>query len=127
MKLIRYFLVGGIAAAVDITLFTLFAYILGFDYLLVGACSFILATLTNYFLSIRFVFVSGVRFTRRHELILVFIISSVGLIINQCILYVFVEYLLFDKLLAKVIATASVFLWNYLCRSQYVFNAGQEK
>ena len=127
MKIIRYFLVGGVAAAVDISLFTIFAYILGFNYLFVGACSFILATFTNYFLSIRYVFVSGVRFDRKNELILVFIISSVGLIINQCILYVFVEHLLFDKLLAKLIATASVFLWNYLCRSRYVFNAGQVK
>ena len=125
MKIIRYFLVGGIAAVVDISLFTLFAYLLGYNYLIVGTCTFILATLVNYFLSVRFVFVSGIRFSAHHELILVFLISCAGLLINLCILYVLVEFLVIDKLIAKLIATASVFLWNYLCRSQYVFSARQ--
>ena len=126
MKLIRYFIVGGIAAVVDISLFAIFAYILGYNYLVVAACSFILATLVNYFLSIRFVFISGVRFPPQHEVLLVFIISSAGLLINQLILFILVEYMVMDKMAAKLIATASVFLWNYLCRSQFVFNVKKE-
>jgi putative flippase GtrA len=122
MKVVRYFFVGGVAATVDIGLFTVFAYWLGYNYLVVGACTFILATLVNYILSVRYVFESGVRFTPGHEISLVYLVSGAGLILNQLILFACVEFLVLDKLLSKVIATASIFLWNFLLRSYFIFN-----
>lgn len=126
MRIFRYFCVGGIAATVDIGLYAIFAYLLEFNYLLVAACSFFLATLVNYLLSIRYVFTSGMRFAMRDEILLIFVVSGIGLLVNQVILYISVEYLLLDKLLAKLLATAAVFLWNYLCRARYVFAARDE-
>lgn len=128
MRLLRYFFVGGAAAVVDIGLFYLCAGILGWNYLIVGTCSFILATLVNYVLSVRVVFQSGVRYSRHHEIILVFLISGAGLLLNQLILYLGVRTLdiepLATRLLAaKLIATAGVFLWNYFMRSRFVFAA----
>ena len=128
MKLIRYFFVGGAAAVVDIGLFYLGAGIMEWNYLIVGTVSFSLATLVNYVLSVRVVFQSGVRYARHHEILLVFLISGVGLLLNQLILYLCVRTLdiepLATKLLtAKLIATACVFLWNYFMRSRFVFAA----
>ena len=42
MRIVRYFLVGGVAAAVDISLYALFARVLGYPYLVVSACTFVL-------------------------------------------------------------------------------------
>jgi len=42
MRLIRYFFVGGAAATVDIGLFSIFANILGFSWLPVSICTFLL-------------------------------------------------------------------------------------
>lgn len=123
MIIVRYFFVGGVAAAVDISLFAIFAVWLGFDYLLVGPCSFVLATLVNYALSIRFVFESGVRFSQRHEVLIVFLVSGVGLLVNQGVLYFGVDMLELNKLIAKLGATATVFLWNYWARAHFVFKA----
>jgi putative flippase GtrA len=120
-KLVRYFLVGGVAAAVDIGLFAWFAGRMGFDYLAVGFCTFVLATLVNYVLSIRFVFRSGIRFERRHEIALVFAISGVGLVVNQAMLFAAIGMLQLPLLLGKVVATGTVFLWNYAARSHFVF------
>lgn len=86
MKIVRYFFVGAAAAAVDVGLFTIFAYWLHFNYLIVGACTFILATLVNYVLCVHYVFESGVRFTPRHEIAMVFLVSSIGLLVNQSVL-----------------------------------------
>ena len=44
----------------------LFAKLLGYNYLVVGCAGFILATAVNYFLSIRFVFRSGARFSKKN-------------------------------------------------------------
>jgi putative flippase GtrA len=121
MKIVKYFIVGGVAAGVDIGLFTLCANYLGYPYLIVGFCTFILATLTNYLLSVRYVFQSGVRFEKRHEVILVYVVSAVGLVINLAVLYVCVEMLALALFFSKIIATGVVFFWNFIARNNFIF------
>jgi len=120
-KIARYFGVGAVAAAVDISLFALFARYLGYNYLVVGFFTFILATAVNYALSIRYVFESGIRFARHHEVALVFGVSAFGLAVNQLVLYLGVAVVRLDVVLSKVAATGAVFLWNYTVRSRFVF------
>lgn len=121
MKIIKYAFVGGCAAVVDVGLFILFAKFLGFNYLLVGFCTFLLGTLVNYVLSIRFVFVSGAQHKKRKEIFLVYLVSSFGLALNLFILYVCHDLLSFDVAVAKIIATGLVFFWNYLSRKRFIF------
>ena len=120
-RIARYLAVGGAAAAVDIGLFMLFAGHFGLPYLRVAAGSFVVATLVNYLLSVRFVFVSGARHTRRWEIFLVYAVSGVGLLLNQVILALAVEAGGFPLLLAKLTATGIVFFWNYLSRRLLIF------
>jgi putative flippase GtrA len=121
----RYFVVGGAAACVDIGLFLLFAKGLGLPYLRVAAATFLVATLVNYLLSVRFVFRSGQRFRRRWEIALVYLVSGVGLALNQAILFVCVEMFHLGLVLAKLTATGTVFFWNYLARRFFVFGSGR--
>lgn len=114
---------GGVAACIDIGLFLVFAKYLGFAYLPVATCTFLLATLVNYALSVRFVFASGRRFRRRWEIALIYGVSAVGLALNLAILALCVEILRMDLLAAKLTATAIVFFWNYLARRYFVFGA----
>ena len=122
-QLARYFVVGGVAACVDIGLFLLFAKGLGLPYLRVSAASFVIATLVNYLLSVRFVFRSGQRFGRRWEIAMVYVVSGVGLALNQAILYLCVEAVHLGLLTSKLVATGTVFSWNYLARRFFVFGA----
>ena len=120
-QIARYLGVGGCAAAVDISLFFFFASHLGYNYLVVGTVTFVLATAVNYVLSVRYVFESGVRFSRHHEVMLVFGISAVGLALNQLMLYIGIGVLRMDLLLSKIAATGAVFGWNYTTRYRFVF------
>jgi len=122
-RIARYFVVGGVSAVVDISLFMLFAQGLGLPYLRVSAATFVVATLVNYWLSVRFVFVSGARFRRRWEVALVFAVSGVGLGLNLLILALAVERLGTGLFLAKILATGCVFFWNYFARRLLVFGA----
>ena len=121
MKIFRYFGVGAIAAIVDFLIFAVFAKLLNFNYLAVGAVGFIIATAINYFLSVRFVFESGVRFGFRKEISLVFLISFIGLGINQAVLYFGIGILGWEMLFIKLCATGSVFFWNFGARSEFIF------
>ena len=121
----RYFVVGGVAACVDVGLFMLFARFLGLPYQPVAAATFVLATLVNYLLSVRFVFVSGVRFGRKSEIVLVYAVSAVGLGLNALMLWAGVEAAHASLLASKLAATATVFFWNYFARRHFVFGAAR--
>jgi len=117
----KYIGVGSIAAFVDISIFTVFAKLLGFNYLIVALVSFTIATLVNYVLSIKYVFKSGARFTKGTEIFAVYIVSFFALVINEIILYVLIDLLFIEMIFSKIIATGIVFSWNYLIRKNYIF------
>lgn len=121
MKVLRYMAVGATAAAVDIGIFGIAVKMLKMDWFTVAVFSFLVATAVNYLLSIRYVFKSGVRFRQRSEIPLVFLVSGIGLSINQSVLWLLIESAELDEMVAKVLATSAVFLWNYTLRSRFIF------
>ena len=54
-------------------------------------------------------------------MMLVFVVSAVGLVINQAVLAILIEWFGMDVLLSKVAATGSVFFWNYGARRHFIF------
>ena len=123
MKIFKYFIVGGIAATVDITIFFVFAKLIGLNYFVIGALGFIIATFVNYIISIRLVFHSRARFTKKLEITYIYIVSAVGLLTNQLILYTAVDIINLELMFSKLLATGTVFIWNYSIRNFYIFKA----
>jgi len=121
MRLLKYFFVGAIAASIDIGLFSLFASYFGWPWVPVSIVTFCLATLINYFLSIKFVFESGSRHKKYIEIIGVFLVSGLALAMNQIVLYLLIEWLGWHLIISKISATITVFFWNYLGRSRIIF------
>ena len=123
MKLFRYFLVGGTAAAVDLGVFGALLHLSGGAWFESAAVSFVAATSVNYLLSIRYVFKSGVRFSRRNEVTLVFLVSFSGLVLNQTTMWLLIKGAGLNVWIAKILATAAVFAWNFSARNFFVFKA----
>lgn len=122
LKLVRYFFAGGAAAAIDFAIFFMAVKGLGYPWFSVAIFSFIVATAANYLLSIRFVFESRVRFRRREEVALVFMVSAVAMVLNQAILWLAIDVLTLNLLLSKITATGAVFLFNFGCRHYFIFS-----
>lgn len=121
-NIFKYTCVGGVCTVFDLSAFLIFAKLLGFNYIFVSSVGFAIATLLNYYLCIRFIFLSGTRFNKKKELATIYFVSFIGLLFNQLTLLCFVEVLGIEILLSKIGATAVVFLWNYFVRSFYVFS-----
>lgn len=118
---IKYFFVGGIAALSDLIIFYFFAKLLDFNYVLVTVVGFIVATFVNYILSIKFVFSSGARFMPKAEIFMIYAISSIGLLVHISVLYLAIDVLEFEKMISKLAAIISAFMFNFLLRKYYVF------
>jgi len=123
MKLLRYFFVGGTAALVDFGVFAALVKTDTLGWFYSAIISFSLATTVNYVLSVRHVFESGARFGKHQEVALVFLVSGIGLAINQAILYLLIQRFTLDVLISKIAATGVVFVWNFTARSRFIFLA----
>jgi len=128
IQFLRYVVVGGIAAVVDISLFHVGANILEINYIIVNTLSFTIATLVNYFLSRNWVFNnnSGV-FTK--DFLLFTIIGIIGIFLSNLILFVLIDCNIlinllpnlsasYIKLSAKIIAVCLVLFWSFFGRKK---------
>jgi len=122
MKIFKYSFVGALAAIVDISLFSFFASYLEFNYLVIGFISFSIATWINYIISIRYVFNSSLKHSKSKEIILIYMVSLVGLLLNLIILYIMIDIFYMHLIISKITATSMVFFWNYFIRKLYVFH-----
>ena len=131
IKIILYLFVGGTAAIVEWGLFYLFFYYLlaglgfGLDTLtlVATALAFCLATLYHYFLGNILVFDSGSKYNKGKELSLVFLVSIMGLAFNLMFMYAFVGLLNWQPMIAKVVTSCIVVVWNYLSRKKWIFRS----
>ncbi|MCX6937395.1 MAG: GtrA family protein, partial [Verrucomicrobia bacterium] len=83
--------------------------------------AFATATVVNYLLSISHVFESGQRYHQKHEILLVFAVSGIGLVLNQLIMWLLIERILIPILISKLLAIGMVFFWNYFARKKFIF------
>ena len=108
MLIVKYFFVGGVSVLVDITLLTIFAKLLNYNYIVVGTLILIIATRINYFLSINFVFKREIKYKKKIKKSSWFLVSFIGITINMCFIYFYRAH--FDMVLSKLIANSCVFL-----------------
>ena len=74
-----------------------------------------------YVLSIKLVFDSGARFMPTTEVLMVYAISTIGLLVHISVLYLAIDVWQFEKMISKILAIACGFMFNFLLRKYYVF------
>jgi putative flippase GtrA len=120
-QLIRYTFVGGLAFLVDFgTLYALTEF-LGLHYLISAGIAFVLGLLTNYLISIKWVFTTRNIRNRKLEFLIFTIIGFVGLGLNELFLWNFTGILGFYYLLSKILTAILVYLWNFFARKVVLF------
>lgn len=120
-----YLIVGGLATIVEWGIFFLLNQLLSINHLLATAIAFIFSTIANWGFGRLLVF------KRSHEslskeLTKIYATSIVGLIINECIMYLGVDVFGAHAMLIKIIATAVAFIWNFLVRKHIIYNDGSK-
>ena len=125
IQLFRYGFVGGLAFLVDYGTLVLLTEFAGLHYLLAATISFILGLISNYLLSITWVFNQHKLNNRWVEFLLFAFIGVVGLGLNDAIMFLCTERCGIHYTLSKIIATAIVFFWNFLARKLILFKQSQ--
>ena len=116
--LVKAFLVGGISTIVDLVLFTILVYLIKLNPLLSNIISFIIIFIFGYFMSLKYVFDKRNKKKQVKEYI---ILSVVGLIFTELLLFGLVTKLKVNAFLIKLLAVILVIVIKILIR-RFIFN-----
>lgn len=120
-QFVRYFISGGVAFCVDFLLMMLLHDRFNIIAEVAGTISFAVGLVITYLMSIFWIF-NLRRFNNRVAEFLGFtIIGVVGLVLTYFIMRIFTNSLQINYLLAKIVSTIIVTLWNFLAKKYFLF------
>ncbi len=122
-EIINYLIFGGLTTLISIGTYALFTKIFNIDYLISNVLSWIIAVLFAFVTNKLFVFESKSKDKAlvSKEIINFFFFRIVSLGLEMIIMYVFVDLLLINDLITKIIAQVIVILSNYIFSKVFVF------
>ena len=131
-QFMKFGVVGAIAFVIDYGLLALLTEAFGVNYLVSATISFTVSVIFNYVASMRYVFTHKEDMSRRREFIIFVVLSVIGLIINNVLMWAGVELIAWPDwlqdhayLIVKIFATAVVMVWNFVTRKIFL-DAGDQ-
>lgn len=121
IQFFRYIFVGGVAFLVDFASLYIFTDYIGVFYLVSAAVAFILGLITNYILSISWVFNRRTLGNKTIEFSVFTFIGIIGLGLNEVFIWFFTAEVGFFYLLSKILAAIIILFWNFFARKLTLF------
>lgn len=118
-QIIKFGIVGVIAALVDVGVLVLLKEFCDLQVLIASTISFCVSVVVNYLLSMKFVFKSKNQ-DKAKEFIIFVLLSIGGLILNQIILWIGVNFTSIYYLIVKFIAMVAVPVYNFVTRKIFL-------
>lgn len=119
-QIFRFIIVGGIATVIDFVFLYIFKEFFNFNVIISNTLSFIISVIYNYIASIKWVFDVNENKNNKIQFILFIILSVIGLLINNVILYLLTDRLNIYYLISKIIATLFVMVFNFITRKMFL-------
>lgn len=120
LQMFRYLFVGGGAFVVDSMVLYLLTDLAKINYLISAPLAFLFGVAANFLLTKILVFRQNLR-NRFFERVIFFLICFVGLLLTEGIMFFCVNICNRHYFVAKVIATAIVFLWNFFAKKLILY------
>jgi putative flippase GtrA len=123
--LLLYLIVGGVATLAEWGIFWLFDSALAVHYTASTVIAYLLSTFVNWAAGRLLVFKESHQ-PFWQEILKIYLAAIAGLLMNLAIMFVSVDLLHVMEMLSKILATAIVFLFNFLIRKLYIYKKHEE-
>ena len=116
MQIIKFGMVGGLCFLIDYGVMIFLTEVFNINYLISSGISFTVSVIVNYILSMRFVFETEKNDSAMKKFIIFVVLSVVGLIINQILMWILVDKIGIFYMISKIGATFIVMVYNFITR-----------
>lgn len=120
IQLVKFAVAGAIGAGIEICTYVYLVDFLEMYYLTASFISVSLAVIVNYIISQKWVFDSG-RYSKKLEFTIFVVVSLFALLLNQLLMWYFVETVELEDKLSKVLAIGLVACVNFFAKKFFVF------
>ena len=120
IQIFKFAIVGGIATVIDFVFLYFFREFCHFPVLVSNTLSFCISVIYNYIASVKWVFDVNKEKDAKKQFIIFIVFSVIGLLLNNAIMWVTVDFLSIYYMLAKIIATVIVMIFNFVTRKMFL-------
>lgn len=115
-QLAKFTIAGVINTAIDWGIFFSLYNIFGWDPVLSQAIAFTVATIISFFINTVWVFNTTKRKTKKRLIAEFFVLNLIALGITTVLIYLFIDVMKMNELLAKILTTVITMVYNYVTR-----------
>jgi putative flippase GtrA len=119
-QFLKFGVVGVIAFFIDYGVLLILSEGFGVYYLIANAISFTVSVIFNYICSMKFVFTGKEGMSKHKEFIIFVILSVLGLLLNELLMWVGVDICHIYSMITKIFATAIVMVYNFITRKIFL-------
>lgn len=123
VQLLRNAVVGALATLVDLSLFSFLIEQRLVLYLIANILSYTTGMIVNYGLTVSWVFPHRPVKNRWFEFLLFALLSATSLALSELIIWLLVHFLAMHPIIAKILATAVTFVWNFILQKYGLFKS----
>ncbi len=112
--------VGLAAFVIDYGIMVFLVEVFGFDSVVAATVSYVASVVVNYLMSMRFVFRHRDGMSRHREFVVFVALSTIGLGINDVLLWLATDIAGIDYRIAKLGVAVIVAMWNFFSRKAFL-------
>ena len=120
IQIFKFGIVGGIAVVIDYVSVIVCKEVFHLNTLLAAAIAFTISIIYNYIASVKWVFDVNKEKDEKTNFIIFIVLSIVGLIITEIIMWFGTDVLKISYLIIKIVATAIVMVFNFITRKMFL-------
>lgn len=120
IQICKFLIVGGIATIIDWIVYYALYHYGHLSPLIANILSFSFSVIYNYYASIKWVYIVDKTKNKKKMFIVFMILSIIGLLITELLLWIFIDYLKIHSMLSKIIASMIVMIFNFTTRKLFL-------
>ena len=119
-QIVKFGVVGVIATVLDFGMMNILYYGLGFPVVVANTGGFVVGVIFNYLASMRYVFAHKEGMSRTREFATFLVLSIIGLLISDGIVWLLAEQAGLEANLSKIFATCVTMVYNFVSRKLFL-------